>query len=179
LNFGSGTWTILGSPNPWNVTLTNLTVTGTGTINLTSASPKTFAGGGASYSGITLNQGGAGTLTISGFNTFGAISQTYVGATTISLTNTTQTVGAWTAKGTAGNLLTIAGTSAASPAALVYTGAGQISNLNYLVLNYIRAYSPTLTWYAGANSTNGGTLGWIFSSYPPVATATGNFFLMF
>jgi hypothetical protein len=176
---GTGTWLLGGNSSAWTtITTTGLTVTGTGTISLTNASAKTFAGGGANYSGITLNQGGAGTLSIAGNNTFGAISQTYVGATTISLTNTIQTVGAWTAKGTAGNLLTITGTSAAAPAALVYTGSVPIPNLNYLVPTFVKANPATTTWYAGANSTNGGSLGWIFSSYSS-STATGNFFLMF
>jgi hypothetical protein len=163
LALGSGTFTLAGS-NGWTATSTNLTVTGTGTISLTSASAKTFTGGGVSYSGITLNQGGTGTLTISGNNTFANISDTAVGATTISLAATTQRVGAFTAAGTAGNLLTITGTSAASPATLIYTGAGLISGLDYLAPTFVRAYATTSTWYAGDNSTNRGSLGWIFES---------------
>jgi hypothetical protein len=175
LGIGSGTWTLAGSGNVFqSTTATNLTVTGTGTISLTSASAKTFAGGNANYSGITLNQGGAGTLTISGNNTFADITNTAVGATTISLAATTQTVGAWTAKGTAGNLLTITGTSAASAATLIYTGAGAVSGLDYLVPTSIRAYPTTSTWYAGANSTNGGSLGWIFAAYVPPTPGSGN-----
>jgi fibronectin-binding autotransporter adhesin len=58
---GSGTWTIAGSGTSWNTaTASNLTVTGTGTISLTSASAKVFSGGSFDYSGITVNQGGAG-----------------------------------------------------------------------------------------------------------------------
>jgi hypothetical protein len=61
---GSGTWTIAGNFG-WTATIsTNLTVTGTGTISLTSASNKSFGGGGISYSGITIDQGGVGILTI-------------------------------------------------------------------------------------------------------------------
>ena len=179
LAIGSGTWTIAGvGSTAWSTSVsTNLTVTGTGTISLTNASAKTFAGGGLSYSGITLNQGGAGTLSITGNNTFANITNTYAGATTINLAATTQTVGAWTAKGTAGNLLTITGTSVASPATLIYTGVGSLSGVGYLVPTFVRAYPTTTTWSI-KDSTNGGSLGFVFT-YTPIATATGNFFLMF
>ena len=164
LSVGSGTWSLTGG-SPWNASpSTNLTVTGTGTISLTSASAKTFAGGGISYSGITLNQGGLGTLSITGNNTFANITDTVAGANTISLGATTQTVGAFTAAGTAGNLLTITGASAGSPATLIYSGSGVISTVDYVVPTFVRAYPTTSTWFAGANSTNGGSLGWIFAA---------------
>ena len=137
---GSGTWTIAGS-SPWNTTSTNLTVTGTGTISLTSGSTKTFAGGGIAYTNITLNQGGAGTLTITGNNTFKDITNTYkaTGATNITLGTTTQRVSQWTAAGEAGRVLTVQGTSASSPGTLVHTGAGDIS-VDYLTITGVRAY---------------------------------------
>jgi hypothetical protein len=137
---GSGTWTIAGSGNIWDAnTSTNLTVTGTGTISLTSASAKTFAGGGISYSGITVNQGGAGTLTVSGNNTFANISSTATGATTLNFGTTTQRVADFTATGTAGNVLTIQGTSATSPCTLIHTGAGDI-DIDYVTITGVRAY---------------------------------------
>jgi fibronectin-binding autotransporter adhesin len=139
---GSGTWSIARSSTAWNTGIvTNLTVTGTGTISLTSASTKTFNGGGISYSGITLNQGGAGQLTISGNNTLANITNTYsaTGATTISFSTTTQRVADFTATGTAGKVLTIQGGSATSPCTLIYTGTGDIS-LDYLNLIGVRAY---------------------------------------
>jgi hypothetical protein len=167
---GSGTWTLNGSGTQvWNFgTSTNLTVTGTGTISLTNASAKTFAGGGISYSGITLNQGGAGTLTITGDNTFANISNTYkaTGATTIAMGTTTQRVGSFTASGEAGRVLTVQGSSASSPATLVFTGSGQATTptTDYLTITGVRAYSLDTTWYAGANSTNNGSLGWYFEA---------------
>jgi hypothetical protein len=178
---GSGTWTLSGSGSQvWNFgTSTNLTVTGTGTISLTSASAKTFAGGGVSYSGITLDQGGAGTLTISGNNTFANITNTFsaTDATTIALGTTTQTVGAFTATGESGRVLTITGTSAISPATLILT-SGTVTTPNFLAITGIRAYNLVDTWYAGNNSTNNGSLGWIFSA-SPVSASNSNFFLMF
>lgn len=180
--FGSGTITIggLGSSVNFN-TGTNLTITGTGTISLTSASAKTFVGSGLAYTNITLNQGGAGALTISGNNTFKDITNTYkgTGATSIALAATTQRVSQWTGAGEAARLLTLSGTSAASPATLILTGATDPA-VDYLSISNVRAYSLDTTWYAGANSTNGGTLGWYFESgvtginVSVVETATGS-----
>ena len=176
--FGTGNIICTGTGTVWTTATTGLTVTGTGTISLTSASAKTFAGGGVSFSGITLDHGGSGALVITGNNTFANISKTFVGAaSSIQLGSTTQTVGAFTAAGTAGNLLTITGTSAASPATLIYTGSGSVSGLNYLAPTFIRAY-PLTTWNA-VNSTNGGTTyGWTFNA-ATAPTSNGNFFLMF
>jgi hypothetical protein len=140
ISFGSGTWTFAGSFSAFTATSTNLTVTGTGTISLTSApSEKTFAGGGLSYSGITVNQGGAGTLSISGNNTFANITNTATGATTINFGTTTQRVADFTATGTAGNVLTIKGTSATSPCTLIHIGAGDI-DIDYVTITGVRAY---------------------------------------
>jgi hypothetical protein len=171
--FGTGTWTVPSTAGWTATTSTNLTVTGTGTISLTSASAKTFAGGGVSYSGITLNQGGAGTLTISGNNTFANITNTYsaTGATNITIGTTTQRVTQWTATGAATRVLTVQGTSASSPGTLILTG-GNKPNVDYLAITGIRAYSLDTTWYAGANSTNNGSLGWYFESGVVSITAT-------
>jgi hypothetical protein len=170
---GSGTWTVnTASTNPWNISVpTNTTVTGTGIISLTSASAKTFVGGGISYSGITLNQGGVGALTITGNNTFANITNTASGATTIALGTTTQRVGNFTATGTAGNILTITGNTSN----LIYTSGGPVSGLDYLNVQG-RAYGPngelTGIWNAGTNSTNSGSLGWSFTSGAVVLTAS-------
>jgi hypothetical protein len=139
---GSGTWTISGTGGWGTSTSTNLTVTGTGTISLTSGSSKIFSGGGIAYTNITLNQGGAGTLTISGNNTFKDITNTYsaTGATNITLGTTTQRVSQWTGTGASGKVLTVQGTSASSPATLVYTGAGDVTGLDYLTITGVRAY---------------------------------------
>lgn len=170
INVGGATWTFTSD---WSAsTSANLTVTGTGTINMTGASAKTFNGGGISYSGITLNQGGAGALTITGNNTFANLTNTYkaTGATSIALGTTTQRVGAFGASGEAGRVLTVTGTSATSPATLIFTGSGQATTAgtDYLTVTGVRAYSLDTTWYAGDNSTNNGSLGWYF-----VAGASG------
>lgn len=163
---GSGTWTISGTTGAWFAsTSTNLTITGTGTINLNGASAKTFAGGGVSYSGITINQGGAGALTITGNNTFKNITNTYsaTGAATISFGSTTQTLTQFTGTGAAAKILTLSGATPTSPAILILT-SGTVSTPDYLSISNVKAYSLSSTWYAGANSTNLGSLGWIFAS---------------
>ena len=168
--FGSGSsvWTIVGV-TAWSAsTSTNLTVTGSGTIKCTSASTKTFSGGNVAYTNITLDQGGAGTLTISGNNTLKNITNSSGVANTINFAATTTTLSQFTGAGTSGNLLTLSGTSAAAPATLIYSGGTNV-NSNYLTINNVKAYATTSTWYAGANSTNGGTLGWIFTAAPSAA----------
>jgi hypothetical protein len=138
---GSGTWTIAGTA-AWDASpSTGLTVTGTGTIRLTGVSDKTFIGGDLSYANLTLDQGGAGTLTVSGNNTFANITNSYsaTGATTLNFGTTTQRVADFTATGTAGNVLTIQGSSATSPCTLIHTGAGDI-DIDYVTITGVRAY---------------------------------------
>jgi len=174
---GSGTWTLSGSGTQWSVTGSNTTVTGSGTISFTNSTSKQFTGGGLSYSGITLNQGGAGALVINGNNTIKTITNTYsaTGATSISLGgNTTTLTNPWTATGAAGNVLTVSG----SPAILIFSGSGTAADVNYLSISNVRAYDLTNEWYAGPNSTNGGSLGWYFVAaggtvYAATITETG------
>jgi hypothetical protein len=163
LAIGSGTWTIAGTTG-WIATITsNLTVTGTGTISLTSASAKTFTGGSFSYSGITLNQGGAGDLTITGSNTFGNITNTVQPATVLFTAGTTSTFSNFSLSGTAGNLITIGSVTAASHT--LSKASGTVSR-DFLSISRSTATGGAL-WYAGANSTNGGNnIGWIFTAPP-------------
>jgi hypothetical protein len=175
LAIGSGTWTIAGTGSfSVGATAVLLTVTGTGTISMTSASAKTFTGGSVSYSGITLDQGGAGALTISGNNTFKNITNSYsaTAATTINIGTTTQTVTQFTGTGAVGKVLTIQGTSASSPGTLILT-TGNVATPDYLAITGVRAYSLLDTWYAGANSTNNGSLGWLFSVGIPLTVLAG------
>lgn len=183
LSMGTSTITLSVSGGAWSVVSPAFTVTGAGTISLTSASAKTFNGGDIAYTDITLNQGGAGALTITGNNRFRDITatQTASSAASILLGTTTQTLSRFTGKGESGRLLTIQGTSAASPCALVLDRTGPATNsaVNFLNLVGVRAYLLADTWYAGNNSTNGGTLGWIFAITPAAFPGNGNFYLMF
>jgi hypothetical protein len=116
LQIGSSTITIAASGNAFNAgTSTNLTVTGTGTVSLTSASAKTFAGGGI-QTYPTVNQGGTGSLTISGSNKFADITNTAIGRV--------QFTGGTTNEFTAFNLN---GTSTAARLALGSTNTTQVT----------------------------------------------------
>ena len=111
LTFTGGPWTISGATakvlafgtngtiinagtgaSAWNTIVTSMTTTGTGTINMTGATAKTFVGASRPYN-ITLNQGGAGALTISGSNTFYDITATTLPSTITFTAGTTQKIG--------------------------------------------------------------------------------------
>jgi hypothetical protein len=145
--------------------------TGTGKISMTSASAKTFVGGGSTYN-CTLSNDGAGALTISDSNTFTTLANGVQPTTFTFTSGTTTTLTNWNISGTAGNLVTI-GSTAASQHTLS-DPSGTVS-VDYLSISYSSATGGA-TWLAGLNSVNGGNnSGWIFSN---VATS-GNFFFMF
>ena len=173
---GSGTYTITGSGATAfsNASAAGITMSGF-TISMTSASAKTFAGGGGTYP--TLNQGGAGALTISGNNSFADLTATTRPSTITFTISTTQTFTAFTLSGTAGNLVTINSSTPGSQATLSKS-SGTIS-VDYLSIQDCLATGGA-TWYAGANSTNvSNNSGWIFTAPPSPSTNTGNFFLFF
>lgn len=180
LAIGSGTWTVGGTS--WSSsTTTNLTVTGTGTINMISASSKSFNGGGISYANITLNQGGAGQLTITGNNTFANITNTrgLTGASSINLSSTIQTLTQFTASGSLGKILTISGTSVFTHATLILTGPSD-TTASYLTINHIRMHTMGTGIWNLTNSNNGGTYGSIFTTVIVIVNnILSNFFLFF
>jgi hypothetical protein len=138
--------------------------TANGVISMTGASAKTFVGGGSTYA-ATLDQGNAGALSISGANTFAGISKSHPGATTIRFPGSvTTTVSAFTASGSAGNVLTL--NSVTGTATVAYSGGGVVSGLDYLSWQNV-LFTPLATdgtapytWYGGSNSTSlGGASG--------------------
>jgi hypothetical protein len=134
LAIGTGTLIIAGS-NGFQAAATNFTVTGTGTISLTGASSKPFIGGGI-QTYPTLNQGGAGTLTISSSNKFANVTNTYAatGATSVLFTGgTTNEFDVFNLAGQAGRVCSLASTS----------------------VTQATLRKPS-AWLMGANSTNGG-----------------------
>lgn len=149
-------------------TSSNLTVSGTGTISMTSASAKTFAGGGKSWP--TLNQGGAGTLTITGANTFTSITNTVQPATITFPASTTTTVGAFAVSGTSGNLITINSSLAGTRATL--SDASGVNSVSFCDIKDITATGGA-TWnafYANGNVDSGNNLNWDFGGTPSVST---------
>jgi len=148
--------------------------TGVGTISMTAATAKTFVGGGSTFN-CTLNQGGAGALTITGSNTFSNITNTVQPASVLFTAGTTTTFSNFSLSGTAGNLITIGSVTAASHT--LSKASGTVS-ADYLSISRSTATGGA-SWYAGANSTNGGNnSGWVFTA-PPAPSGSNSNFLMF
>ena len=166
LSIGSGTWTVTASGTAWNANtnVTNLTVSASsGTISMTSASAKTFAGGAKAWP--TLNQGGAGALTIQQSNSFANITNSVQPATITLTAGTTQTVAAFGVSGTAGNLITLNSSTAGTRATLSdSTGTVEVS---YVSIKDISATGGA-NWNAFLKSGNvdaGNNSGWDFLSF--------------
>lgn len=179
-NMGSGTWTLTGiSGNVFG--WFSGTVNGSAAtivVSAASASTRTFIGGGFSYGTLTYNVAGStGSLTITGSNAFGTINFSDVtNARTLLFTagTTTTVTGLFNVFGTAGKLMTI-GSDIAANHNLVKTG-GVVNTVDYVSVSRSQA-SPAATWYAGANSVDGGNnTGWIFTVAP---STLGNFFFLF
>lgn len=164
VTMGSGTWTLNGTGDVWDTTTTTgLTVTAnTSTISITdtSATAKTFKGGGKTYSTITIT---GDNVTIAGSNTFTTMNLNNGGQTngTIFTSSTTQTVTNFSTNGSAGSLAKIT-SSTGGTAATLSKSSGTI------IEDYMNIQDSTATggakWYAGSHSTNvSGNTGWIFS----------------
>jgi hypothetical protein len=161
-----------------NAAPTNFTTTagtGTGVISMTGATAKTFVGGGSTFN-CTLNQGGAGALTITGSNTFSDITNTVQPASVLFTAGTTSTFSNFSLSGTSGNLITIGSVTAASHT--LSKASGTIS-ADFLSISRSTATGGA-GWYAGANSTDGGNnSGWIFTAPPAPSAGNGNFLVFF
>lgn len=161
LTLGSGLWTVTGASWDANTYADGLTVSAsTATISMTSASAKTFAGGGKTWP--TLNQGGAGALTIQQSNTFANITNTVQPATITLTSGTTQTVTSFDVSGTAGNLITLNSSSAGSQATL--SDSSGANSVSYTSIKDINATGGA-TWNAFVTSGNvddGNNTGWDF-----------------
>jgi hypothetical protein len=182
LTMGSGLWTLSATGIVWSMgTTTNLTFnkdTADILLSNTTTTARTFIGGNLTYNKLTIGGAtGTSTLTITGANTFSELASTKTVAHTIVFPNTTTTVGAWTISGTSGNVVTLQRTGASGTWTIAKTGGGVV-DADFLSISNSTA-TPSNTWYAGNNSTDGGgNTGWIFTPAPAIA-ATGNFFMLF
>jgi hypothetical protein len=99
---------VINCEGGWIANATGLTTAGRGRIKMSSASAKAFAGGGATYAGVALEQAGAGTLTITGANTFDDITNSNATASQITFpANTTTSVRKLSVSGSSGNLVSL------------------------------------------------------------------------
>jgi hypothetical protein len=124
---GSGA-TAFNNAQPTNFTTT--AGSGNGVISLTSASAKTFVGGGSTYA-FALNQGGAGALTVTGSNTLAGATNTTQPASILFTAGTTTTFTvAPTWAGTSGNLITIGSVTSAQHTLSKASGTVDVSYCN-------------------------------------------------
>jgi len=161
---GSGTWTLRGTSNVWDIqNTTGLTITGGGTINITdtSATAKTFAGAGFSYGTLRHIATGSAALTITGNNTFAALDLECTTARTITFpAGGTQIItGTLTLLGAAGQLLSLRSSS---------TGTKWYINAATTSAQYcdVKDCTATGTGTPIDNSTggvdSGNNIGWLF-----------------
>jgi len=175
LILGSGTWTIA---NNWECTIgTNLSVTpGTSTILMTSASAKSFNGGGGSYG--TVRQAGTGALTIRQNNSFGNLTNITTNAVTVTFeSGSTQTFALFGLSGSAGNICTINSTTPGVRFSLA-KNSGTV-NVSYMSIQDSAATGGA-AWYSLLTNNNidaGNNAGWYFLE-PPV-TNSSQFMFMF
>jgi hypothetical protein len=176
LTFNGGTLKCIGSNGFKNLYPTGFTTTagtGTGKISMFSATAKTFVGGGSTYN-CTLSQDGAGSLAISGSNSFTNITNGISPAQFVFDSGSTNTFTNWNVNGTAGNLVSI---TSSSSSAHTLSKSGAVVSADYLNLSWSTAIGTS--WYAGTNSSNGGNnTGWFFT-VPTTNITTGAFFLFF
>ena len=163
VNYSAAAWSASGG-----------TVTGAGTISLTSASAKTFAGGGI-QTYPTLNQGGTGALTITGSNKFANITNTAIGSVLFT-GGTTNEFTAFNLNGTSTAARLTLGSTNTTQAILKkpstwYMGAGSLDNGNNTGLNFSVGGGID---YLAVSYINGQTTG-----APPTYNAFGNFFMLF
>lgn len=181
LTLGASTWVLRSTGTIWNfATTTNLTLdVGTSTlqVNDVGASSKTFAGGGKTYNDLKILGGGAGAVIITGANTFNRIYTDGGGTKSITLPgSTTTTLLSGVGLGNGTNVITF---TASAGSATVSKSSGTVS-WDYVSLTNIPSAGGA-TFYAGANSTDGGgNTGWSFTagvvSYEIIAAA-GSFAL--
>lgn len=181
LTFNGGTLVCsAASATAWNnaapTGFTTTAGTGTGIISMTAATAKTFVGGGSTYN-CTLNQGGAGTLTITGANTFNDIANTNATASQITFpASTTTTVNAFTLSGSSGNLVSIRSSTPATQFTLSKS-SGTV-NASFLDIQDSNATGGA-TWNASpanGNVDSGNNTGWLFGALYAVSideAATG------
>lgn len=155
------TTTAFNNANPTNFTTT--AGTGVGKISMTGATAKTFVGGGSVYN-CTLEQAGAGALTITGSNTFNDIDNTVQPVSVLFTAGTTNTFNNFSLNGTSGNLVTIGSVTAASHTLSKASGIVDVS--------YCSISRSTTTggarWQAytiNGNVNGGNNTGWKFSAF--------------
>ena len=164
LTLGASAITLTGTGSVLDLSSSALTVnanTSTITFSDTSASSKTFVGGGKTFNNVTITGGGAGTFDITGANTFNVFT---IGAPkTVRFTAaTTSTFTSFVALGTSGNVITISSITAATH---TLSDASGNNNCTFLSLTNSIATGGAI-WNARSSTNVSGNTGWNFTSAP-------------
>ncbi len=171
VNAGNGTWTVNSTGTVWSMGASSVFNAEGSTIFVsnTTATSKTFAGGGKTYNNITFS---GDNIVVTGSNTFAAFAvNNGANATAGGLritSGTTQTVTSFTTTGTVGSVASTSAVTASSPAII-----SDSSGTN--CVDYIKIKDITVTggavWLAGVNAVdNGGNTGWRFNAVCPNTT---------
>jgi hypothetical protein len=161
INFGNrGVIELTQTGSAFNAgTSVYLETNGIGTISMVASGSKTFVGGGANYRGVTLNQGGSGSLVITGNNSFKRIANT-AAPTTIQITGgTTQSVEFFDIKGTPTSPVIVDSTTTTN------FQLNSLITVPQVVQSTIVSRSvatPPNSWYGDMYSTGSNTTNWQF-----------------
>jgi len=187
ITLGSSTITVSGTGSAWAFSSTNGTVNAaSSTIILSDNSTTTRSFDGGVYTYGTLTIGGATSTSITqissvvGGATFATINTTKTVAHTIQLGGQINVTN-WEITGTAGNVVTLASTLVGSRRVLNYIGSSTAVSMDYMSITDIDGRPSTsatqpYVWYAGANSTNGGSntgIAFIASTFRAYLLTTG------
>lgn len=158
---GTATYTITGTGSLWDATTTTgLTFSDVGTIKLTnnSAASKSFTGGSLTYNNYYNATLSTGIVTLTSSSTFNDF-KIDPGRTQQFSSATTTTLATLTATGTIGNVITMAGNTAANYN--MVSSSGTPINTDYIAITHCQ-FSGAI-WHAGVNSTdNGNNTGILF-----------------
>lgn len=178
ITMGNGTWTLSGTASVWTTISANTVNAEGSTIILsnTTATSKTFAGGGKTFNNLTIT---GDDITITGNNTFNniALNNPTEAEGLIIGTGSTQTItGNLTTTASSGNVVLLSGV-AGGGAESISKASGTVS-VDWMTITNSTATGGA-TFYAGANSTDGGgNSGWIFTAPPSGFTATPLMYMM-
>jgi len=166
VTMGSGTWTLTGTGNVFNIgTTTNLTLNAN-TSNVivadTSATEKTLAlGAGPQLNTVTIQSGSAGVTRFTVGAKITTLSSTGVQNIRFNPTST-YTITNFNVSGSAGNVPIIDSNTAGSAA--IFTKPNGVVSTDYISLKDINATGGAY-WSAGLNSANvSGNSGWVFDT---------------
>ena len=169
IKMGSGTWTFSAGGIGLYINISWPATVYKGTSNVIindNAVGATRAWTGANvFNDVTIIGSTTGcVLTINGINTFKSLNSTRAVASTIVMTGTTQNIGTWNVKGTAGNLVTLTGGT-------INLVGGRSTGIDYLSCTNVTSSSSLGEFYVGTNSVNtSGNTGTIFTVEPTART---------